>query len=98
MENQYRVYLGRLPYGTREKDVEKFLQGCGKIRDINLKNGFGFVVRSLKCLSLKFSPNFALWFTVHLDILLVLNGNAGAFMLSNAVSTIIAMYVDMLLF
>ncbi|XP_046840817.1 serine/arginine-rich splicing factor 6-like [Xenia sp. Carnegie-2017] len=43
MENQYRVYLGRLPYGTREKDVEKFLQGCGKIRDINLKNGFGFV-------------------------------------------------------
>lgn len=43
-DHHCRVYLGRLPYDTREKDVERFLQGCGRIRDINLKNGFGFVV------------------------------------------------------
>ncbi|XP_028400588.1 serine/arginine-rich splicing factor 6-like [Dendronephthya gigantea] len=42
-DHHYRVYLGRLPYGTRERDIEKFLQGCGRVRDINLKNGFGFV-------------------------------------------------------
>ena len=45
-DHHHRIYLGRLPYGTREKDIEKFLQGCGRIRDINLKNGFGFVVSS----------------------------------------------------
>lgn len=39
-----RVYLGRLPYGTRERDVEKFFRGFGKLREINLKNGYGFVV------------------------------------------------------
>ena len=32
----------------REKDVERFFRGFGRIKDINLKNGFGFVVcRSL---------------------------------------------------
>lgn len=40
-----RVYLGRLPYGTRERDVDKFFRGYGKLREINLKNGYGFVVR-----------------------------------------------------
>lgn len=40
-----RVYLGRLPYGTRERDVEKFFRGYGKLREVNLKNGYGFVVR-----------------------------------------------------
>ena len=39
-----RVYLGRLSYQAREKDVERFFRGFGRIRDINLKNGFGFVV------------------------------------------------------
>ncbi len=39
-----RVYIGRLPYQAREKDVERFFRGFGRIRDINLKNGFGFVV------------------------------------------------------
>ena len=40
-----RVYLGRLPYGTRESDVKKFFRNYGKLREINLKNGYGFVVR-----------------------------------------------------
>ena len=44
-----RVYVGRLSYQAREKDVERFFRGFGRIRDINLKNGFGFVV-SLICL------------------------------------------------
>ena len=39
-----RVYLGRLPYGTREKDVDKFFRSYGKLREVNLKNGYGFVV------------------------------------------------------
>lgn len=39
-----RVYLGRLPYHVREDDVERFVKGYGKTRDIMLKNGYGFVV------------------------------------------------------
>lgn len=39
-----RVFLGRLPRDVKEKDVEKFFRGFGRIREINLKNGFGFVV------------------------------------------------------
>ena len=39
-----RVYLGRLPYGTREDDIRKFFRGFGRLREINLKNGYGFVV------------------------------------------------------
>ena len=41
-----RVFLGRLPRDIKERDVEKFFRGFGRIRDINLKNGFGFVVRT----------------------------------------------------
>lgn len=39
-----RVFIGRLSPHARERDVEKFFKGYGRIRDINLKNGFGFVV------------------------------------------------------
>ena len=39
-----RVYIGRLPYQAREKDVERFFRGYGRINDIMLKNGYGFVV------------------------------------------------------
>lgn len=38
-----RVYIGRLSSRAREYEVERFFQGYGKIRDIMLKNGFGFV-------------------------------------------------------
>uniref|UniRef100_A0A0B7AR47 RRM domain-containing protein n=1 Tax=Arion vulgaris TaxID=1028688 RepID=A0A0B7AR47_9EUPU len=38
-----RVYIGRLSYHAREKDVERFFRAYGKIRDIMLKNGYGFV-------------------------------------------------------
>lgn len=39
-----RVFIGRLSPHARERDVEKFFKGYGRIREINLKNGFGFVV------------------------------------------------------
>ena len=39
-----RVYIGGLPQGVRERDVERFLRGYGRLRDVLLKNGFGFVV------------------------------------------------------
>jgi len=39
-----RVYIGGLPYGAREKDLERFFKGYGRIRDVLLKNGYGFVV------------------------------------------------------
>ncbi|CAM2115803.1 serine/arginine-rich splicing factor 5-like isoform X1 [Lepidochelys kempii] len=38
-----RVFVGRLSPHARERDVEKFFKGYGHIREINLKNGFGFV-------------------------------------------------------
>lgn len=39
-----KVYIGGLPYGVRERDLEKFVKGYGRVRDVLLKNGFGFVV------------------------------------------------------
>ncbi|MFH4978544.1 hypothetical protein AB6A40_005253 [Gnathostoma spinigerum] len=38
-----RVYIGRLSYRASERDIEYFFRGYGRIRDIVLKNGFGFV-------------------------------------------------------
>lgn len=38
-----RVYVGRLNYDVRERDLERFFKGFGRIREISIKNGFGFV-------------------------------------------------------
>lgn len=38
-----RLYIGRLSYDVRERDLERFFKGYGKIREILIKNGFGFV-------------------------------------------------------
>ncbi|XP_062503640.1 serine/arginine-rich splicing factor 6-like [Corticium candelabrum] len=38
-----RVYVGRLSYDVRERDLQRFFRGFGRIREINVKNGFGFV-------------------------------------------------------
>jgi len=40
-----RVFIGRLSVNARESDVERFLRGYGKVKDISLKRGYGFVVR-----------------------------------------------------
>ena len=41
-----RVYIGRLSSRASERDIEHFFRGYGRLRDIILKNGFGFVVSS----------------------------------------------------
>lgn len=38
-----RVYVGRLPYRAGERDLERFFRGYGKIVEVILKNGYGFV-------------------------------------------------------
>uniref|UniRef100_UPI00358E4C3C serine/arginine-rich splicing factor 6-like isoform X1 n=1 Tax=Myxine glutinosa TaxID=7769 RepID=UPI00358E4C3C len=38
-----RVYVGKLNYQAREKDVERFFKGYGRMVDISLKSGFAFV-------------------------------------------------------
>ncbi|VDN97118.1 unnamed protein product [Rodentolepis nana] len=38
-----RVYIGRLPSRCSERDIEKFFKGYGRLRDIVLKTGYGFV-------------------------------------------------------
>ncbi|XP_028263034.1 serine/arginine-rich splicing factor 6-like isoform X2 [Parambassis ranga] len=38
-----RVYVGRLSYHVREKDIQRFFSGYGKLLEVDLKNGYGFV-------------------------------------------------------
>ncbi|OAF67864.1 hypothetical protein A3Q56_04337 [Intoshia linei] len=38
-----RLYIGHLTSSARRKDVEDFFKGYGKIIDVHLKNGYGFV-------------------------------------------------------
>lgn len=38
-----RVFVGHLSYQVREKDIDRFFKGYGRVGDIHLKNGFGFV-------------------------------------------------------
>lgn len=38
-----RLYVGRVPNNARERDIEKFFKGYGSIREVILKNGYGFV-------------------------------------------------------
>ena len=47
-----RVYIGRLSHHARERDVERFFKGYGRLRDVMLKNGYGFVVSFLFCMIL----------------------------------------------
>ncbi|KAH8549883.1 hypothetical protein BGW37DRAFT_501098 [Umbelopsis sp. PMI_123] len=38
-----RIYIGHLNRDAQKRDIEDLFAGQGQIRDINLKNGFGFV-------------------------------------------------------
>lgn len=38
-----RVYVGRLSRDASDRDVEDVFRDYGRIREITLKNGFGFV-------------------------------------------------------
>lgn len=53
-----RIYIGRLSERASERDVEHFFRGYGRIREIILKNGFGFVV-SLSSFISKIARHFA---------------------------------------
>ena len=44
-----RIYIGNINYDATDRDIEKFLKGFGRLRDITLKNGFGFVVSVCVC-------------------------------------------------
>ncbi|KAJ6217618.1 hypothetical protein RDWZM_008775 [Blomia tropicalis] len=43
MTSGTRIYVGRIGYDVRERDIEKFFKGYGRIREILLKDGFAFV-------------------------------------------------------
>ena len=43
MPSSQRVYVGNIGSDTRERDLEKFFKGFGKIGEIAVKNGYGFV-------------------------------------------------------
>lgn len=36
-------HTGNLYHDTRERDLEKFFKGYGRLRDVFLKSGYGFV-------------------------------------------------------
>ena len=38
-----RVYIGNMPSGARERDLEKFFNKFGRPTDVLLKQNFGFV-------------------------------------------------------
>ncbi|XP_053103356.1 serine/arginine-rich splicing factor 6 [Hemicordylus capensis] len=38
-----RVYIGRLSYHVREKEIMRFFSGYGRLLEVDLKNGYGFV-------------------------------------------------------
>lgn len=38
-----RIYVGHLAHSVRERDVERFFRNYGRIVDVLLKNGYGFV-------------------------------------------------------
>jgi arginine/serine-rich splicing factor 4/5/6 len=44
MSSKTRVFIGRLPNRASERDVEHFFRGYGRIREVTLKQGYGFVV------------------------------------------------------
>ena len=43
MPNHQRVYIGGIPTDARDRDLEKFFKGYGRINEVVIKNGYGFV-------------------------------------------------------
>lgn len=43
MPGGQRVYIGNIGSDIRDRDVEKFFKSYGKLGDISIKNGYGFV-------------------------------------------------------
>eukprot|EP00126_Sphaerothecum_destruens_P012557 Sdes_comp21518_c0_seq1m20132 len=38
-----RLYIGRINHEARERDIERHFDKFGKVRELHLKNGFGFI-------------------------------------------------------
>ena len=38
-----RVYIGNMPSGVRERDLERFFKSYGRPSDVLIKQGFGFI-------------------------------------------------------
>lgn len=58
-----RVYIGHLNSRASERDVEHFCRGFGRIRDVVLKSGFGFVVKILNLYSFIIFRNLMIFAT-----------------------------------
>merc|ERR1711988_1767267 len=43
MPSGQRVYIGNIPSNCRERDLERFFKGYGRLREVVVKNGYGFV-------------------------------------------------------
>jgi len=57
-----RIYIGRLSNWARERDIERFLKGFGRIKDISVKNGYCFVVSFAPCFILHNALMLLLYF------------------------------------
>ena len=42
MRKDYKVFIGNIPYDCRESDIHKFFRGYGRIKEVVLKNNYGF--------------------------------------------------------
>ena len=60
-ERSVRVFVGRIPPQARERDVERFFRGFGRIKEVNLKNGFGFVVSEYEMRWTEMATEFFRW-------------------------------------
>lgn len=38
-----RIYIGRVSFDATQRDVERFVSGYGRIRDLVLKRGYAFI-------------------------------------------------------
>lgn len=44
--------MGHLAYDIKESDLDQFFKGYGYIKDLTIKNGYGFVVSILRFISI----------------------------------------------
>ncbi len=38
-----RVFVGNVPRSSRDRDLERFFRGYGRINEVVVKDGYGFV-------------------------------------------------------
>jgi len=70
MASGTRVYVGRVPNDAREKDVERFFKGYGRLREVLMKNGYTFVVRNIYFLLQVLFGNYLVHYWLNASILI----------------------------